>query len=196
MNKIRPFLAAKFALPISIWGVVFSLAMLVALIFFVDDVASVLTVYFELSADQKWQIISKFTTPLLIALGTLLCFNAVTILLCTFYSTRLFGTLDTMLKWVDLILVGEDRHLNPPPYSAQSAALSRKLWQLQEELAHSRNLSRGLRKDLKTIEHFLHALQSSDTQPQPLTLTAAPEVAAQLNELAAHLSPPSIDRAQ
>ena len=113
MNKMRPFFTAKFALPISIWSAAFSLAMLTALIFFVDDVASVLTVYFELNADQKWQIISKFKTPLLIALSSLLCFNVVTILLCTFYSARLFNMLDTMLKWLDLILVGEDRRLNP-----------------------------------------------------------------------------------
>ncbi len=196
MNKMRPFFTAKFALPISIWSAAFSLAMLAALIFFVDDVASVLTVYFELNADQKWQIISKFKTPLLIALSSLLCFNVVTILLCTFYSSRLFNMLDTMLRWIDLILVGEDRRLNPISFSTQSAALSRKLLQLQDEFAHSRNTSKELQADLKSIERYLHTLQSADTKPQPLTLPAAPEVATQLNELVAQLFPATTDKAQ
>lgn len=196
MSKMRPFFAAKFALPLSVWSATFSLTMLAALIFFVNDVASVLTVYFELNADQKWQIISKFKTPLLIALGSLLCFNAVTILLCAFYSSRLFDGLDTMLRWLDLILVGEDRRLNPSSFSEQSAALSRKLLQLQEEFAHSRNTSKDLQTGLKTIENYLHTLQSADTKPPPLTLTTAPEVASQLNELAAQLFPAPTDKAQ
>ena len=196
MRKMRPFLAAKFALPISVWGAVFSLTMLAALIFFVNDVASVLTVYFDLNVDQKWQIISKFTTPLLIAFGALLCFNVVTIMLCAFYSARLFNGLDTMLRWLDLILVGEDRRLNPSAFSSQSEALSRKLLQLQEEFAHNRNTSKDLRTDLKTITNYLHELQSSDSKPQPLTLTSAPELATQLNELAAELYPAATDKAQ
>ena len=196
MNKMRPFFVAKFALPISVWSATFSLVMLTALIFFVNDVASVLTVYFELNADQKWQIVSKFKTPLLIAFSSLLCFNVVTIMLCTFYSARLFSVLDTMLKWLDLILVGEDRRLNPISFSTQSAALSRKLLQLQEEFAHSRNTNKDLQADLKTVERYLHMLQSTDTKPQPLTLNAAPELATQLNELAAQLFPATTDKAQ
>ena len=196
MNKIRPFLAAKFALPISVWSAIFSLVMLAALVFFVNDVASVLTVYFDLNADQKWQIISKFKTPLLIAFGSLLCFNVVTFLLCTFYSARLFSGLDTMLRWLDLIIVGEDRRLNPTSFSTQAAALSRKLLQLQEEFAHSRNTNKDCQANLKTIASYLHTLQSSDTKPPPLTLTTAPEIATHLNELAAQLFPTTIDRAQ
>ena len=196
MSKMRPFFAAKFALPISVWSAAFSLVMLAALIVFVDDVASVLTVYFELNTDQKWQIISKFKTTLLIALSALLCFNVVTIMLCTFYSGRLFNTLDTMLRWLDLILVGEDRRLNPIAFSTQSAAMSRKLLQLQEEFAHSRNTSKARQADLKTIERYLHTLPSAATKPQPPTLTTAPEVATQLNELAAQLFPATTDKVQ
>ena len=197
MSKIRPFLAARFALPISVWCAIFSLIMLGALIFFVDDVASVLTVYFDLNVDQKWQIISKFKAPLLIALGGLLSFNIVTILLCTFYSTRLSSALDTMLRWVDLILVGEDRRLHPTSFSPQLAVLSRKLLQLQDEFAHSRNTSKDLQADFQTITRYLHLLQSADTKPQTPTLTAAPaEVATHLNELATQLFPPSTDKAQ
>ena len=196
MSKMRPFFAAKFALPISVWSAAFSLVMLAALIFFVDDVASVLTVYFELNADQKWQIISKFRTPLLIALSALLCFNVVTILLCTFYSARLFSALDTMLRWLDLIMVGEDRRLTPASYSPQSAALSHKLQQLQEEFAHSRNTSKDLQADLNTIERYLRTLQSIDSRPPPLTLTTKPELAVQLNDLVAQLFPVPTDKAQ
>ena len=196
MSKMRPFLAARFALPISVWSAVFSLTMLGALVFFINDVASVLTVYFDLNADQKWQIVGKFKTPLLIALGSLLCFNVVTILLCTFYSARLFSGLDTMLRWLDLILVGEDRRLNPSAFSAQSEALSRKLLQLQEEFAHNRNTSQDQQADLKSIASYLLALQSADTKPPPLTLTTAPEVATHLDELATQLFPAPTDKAQ
>ncbi len=196
MSSMRPFFAAKFALPISVWSAVFSLVMLATLVFFVDDVASVLAVYFDLNADQKWQIIAKFKTPLLVGVSALLCFNVVTILLCTFYSTRLFKALDTMLRWLDLIIVGENLRLKPTSFSRQSAAMSNKLGQLQEEFAHSRNTSKDLQADMKTIERYLHTLQSAEIKPPPLTLTTAPEVATQLDELAAQLFPAAMDKAQ
>ena len=196
MSKMRPFLAAKFAVPISVWCAIFSLAILGALMFFVNDVASVLTVYFDLNVDQKWQIISKFQTPLLIALITLFSFNVVTLLLCSFYSGRLFSSFDTMTKWLDLIIVGEDRRLAPVAFSPQAEALSRKLHQLQDEFAHSRSTNKEQQTDFQTITRYLHDLQSADTKPTPLTLTTAPEVATHLNELAAHFFPAPTDKAQ
>ena len=196
MSKMRPFLAARFALPISVWCVFFSLTMLGALVFFVDDVASVLTVYFDLNVDQKWQIISKFKTPLLIALITLIIFNVIMLLLCVFYSNRLSSSFDTMTKWLDLIIVGEDRRLAPVAFSPQAETLSRKLHQLQHEFAHSRNTNKEQQADLHTITRYLHDLQSSATKPQLMTLTTAPEIAHHLNELATQLFPPPTDKAQ
>ena len=67
---------------------------------------------------------------------------------------------------------------------------------LATRFAHSRNTSKDLRTDLKTITRYLHNLQSSDTKPQPLTLTSAPEIATQLNELVAELYPAATDKAQ
>lgn len=196
MKKMRPFLVTKFAIPISACSIIFSLLLLGAMVFFVNDVASALTVYFDLNDDQKWEIISKFKTPLLFALVSLLSFNVITLLICAFYSRRMFSALDTMLRWVDLILVGEERHPLQVGFSSQSESLFRKLQQLQNEFIHTRNLNKSVNSDLKNIEDYLATLHRTDTQPQPLQLQTAPALAVQINELAAQLFPAATDKAQ
>lgn len=196
MSRLHPLSEMKFATAVIIINVVFSITMLIAMIAFVDDVASTLTIYFDLGEEEKWQIISKFKTPLITALLGLLAFNIISMLVCFFYSKRLFTCLDNLIKQMDLILVGEDKEFPNSNFSRQFSSIERKLNQIKNEFQEGKVIKKSSANDMKAISKYLQSLDTGSTPPKPLTLSTSPQLAEQLNNLAAHFYPEKLDDAK
>ncbi|MDE3268737.1 MAG: hypothetical protein OYH77_00455 [Pseudomonadota bacterium] len=138
-SKWQTLTESKWATRLLMLNAVFSVFILVALAIFVDDVASALAVYFELGAAEKWQIISKFSTPILMTIVSLLLFNAVAVLISVYYSFRSYNYVDSLIKNINLALIGEQPIHPVKAFSAQTTALASKFTQLQNhQLAPAR----------------------------------------------------------
>lgn len=111
--------------------------MLVAMALFVDDVASTLAVYFELDSAEKWQIVGKFSTPILIAIVSLLAFNVIATLVCLYYSLLTHTYIDNLIKNINLALIGEPSIHTVRGFSSQTTTLANKLTQLQKHITSS-----------------------------------------------------------
>ena len=136
-NKWRAFAESKWATLLLTVNAVFSVFMLVAMAVFVDDVASTLAIYFELGAAEKWQIVGKFSTPILIAVASLLLFNAIATLICLYYSLLTHKYIDSLIKNINLTLIGEPSIHTVKGFSSQTTTLANKLTQLQKHITLS-----------------------------------------------------------
>lgn len=196
-RKISPFTELKFPVATVTINVLFSLIVLGGLVFFVYDVASVLSVYFEVGDAGKWQIISKFKTPIITTVIALLLFNTLSLFICLFCGKEIFSFIDRTIKQLDRFLVGDEHKVADSGFSRQFSGLSRKIGQLQDEIKSRRAEQLLTSADVRAISDYLHnLLTEEDVQPQPLQLNAYPQLAEQLNELATKIYPLELDKAQ
>ena len=147
MTRWRSLFESNLAKTIIALNILFSVAMLGALILFVDDVATVLTAYFELGVEEKWQIISKFKFPLVMGGLSLLCFNILALMVCVHHSSKIYNYFDSLVRNIDLMLVEESSNFNNQGFSQQTAALSKKLTQVQ----NSFNKTQTKQKNEETV---------------------------------------------
>lgn len=197
LNGLRSLMELRFAPAIIVINILFSLVILAALVVFVDDVASALTVYFELGDEEKWQIVSKFKTPIILAVLGLVFFNIGSVLLCFFYSHKIFSCLDNTIRQMDFILVGEERDLAVAGFSSQFSALGRKLRQLRAELKQKRVDNMAFTRDMATVAQYLHDLDAENGKPlRPVSLSTSPLVAERLNSLTEHFFAEKLDDAR
>lgn len=196
-KKISPFTELKFPVATVTINTLFSLIVLGGLIFFVYDVASVLSVYFEVGDSGKWQIISKFKTPIITTVIALLLFNILSVFVCLFCGKEIFLFIDRTIKQIDRFLVGDEHQVIDSRFSRQFSGLSRKLGQLQDETRSRRAEQLAISNDVQAISNYLNELLTEeDIQPPPLRLNNYPQLAEQLNELATKIYPLAIDKAQ
>lgn len=133
-NKWQVFAETKWATMLLTLNALFSVFILIAMAIFVDDVASTLAIYFELGAEDKWQIIGKFSTPIIISIVSLLVFNAIAALICLYYSLANHSYLDSLIKNINLTIIGERPHHKVKGFSTQTTTLANKLVQLQNQI--------------------------------------------------------------
>ena len=196
-RKISPFTELKFPVATVTINVLFSLIVLGGLAFFVYDVASALSVYFEVGDAGKWQIISKFKTPIITTVIALLLFNTLSLFVCLFCGKEIFSFIDRTVKQLDRFLVGDEQKVTDSKFSRQFSGLSRKIGQLQDEIKTRRAEQLLTSADVRAISDYLQSLLTEeDVQPQPLQLNAYPQLAEQLNELATKIYPLELDKAQ
>ena len=196
-KRISPFTELKFPVATVTINTLFSLIVLGGLVFFVYDVASVLSVYFEVGDSGKWQIISKFKAPIITTVVALLLFNVSSLFVCLFCGKEIFSFIDRTIKQLDRFLVGDEHKVVDSGFSRQFSGLSRKIGQLQDETKSRRAEQLATSADVQAISNYLHnLLTEEDVQPQPLQLNAYPQLAEQLNELATRIYPLKVDQAQ
>ena len=133
-SKWQVFAGTKWATLLLTLNALFSVFILVAMAIFVDDVASTLAIYFELGAEDKWQIIGKFSTPILISIVSLLVFNAAAAIVCLYYSLANHNYLDGIIKNINLTIIGERPLHKVKGFSTQTTTLANKLVQLQNQI--------------------------------------------------------------
>lgn len=196
-RKISPFTELKFPVATVTINVLFSLIVLGGLVFFVYDVASVLSVYFEVGDAGKWQIIGKFKTPIITTIIALLLFNTLSLFVCLFCGKEIFSFIDRTIKQLDRFLVGDEHKVADSKFSRQFSGLSRKIGQLQNEIKNRRAEQLLTSADVRAISDYLqNLLTEEDVQPQPLQLNSYPQLAEQLSELATKIYPLELDKAQ
>lgn len=194
-KKISPFTELKFPVATVTINVLFSLIVLGGLVFFVYDVATALSVYFEVGDSGKWQIINKFKTPIITTVVATLLFNVLSLFVCLFCGKEIFSFIDRTIKQVDRFLVGDEHKVVDSRFSRQFSGLSRKIGQLQDETKNRRTKQAKTSADIQAISNHLHSLLAEETPP-PLQLTTYPQLAEQLNELATRIYPFEVDKAQ
>lgn len=197
LNRLRFLMELRFAPAVIGVNILFSLVFIVALIVFIDDVASALTVYFELGDEEKWQIVTKFKTPIIMAVLGLILFNLGSVLVCLFYSRKIFVCLDNAIKQMDFILVGGEQELVIGGFSRQFSALGRKLEQLKVELKQKRVGNAAFTRDMATVAQYLHDLDKENGKPlRSVSLPTSPLVAERLNSLTEHFFAEKLDDAR
>ncbi|MGE0175196.1 MAG: hypothetical protein AB7T49_20590 [Oligoflexales bacterium] len=161
---VEPYKQVKLGLVLLLVNFVFSALILGIMGYYLWDIYSTMAAYFELTADQGTQMMSKLIVPAAVVVGLIVLFIATTILISVKYTYRIYGPLVSIHRFLDDLLAGKTATALILRESDQLLDLARKLNLLSERLHGDK---RGTA--LVAIHRYLDQIIKGD-KPEPLSL--------------------------
>lgn len=176
---VEPYRQVKLGLMFIVVNLVFAAAIFGVFGYYLVDIYQAMVVYFQLTPDQGGEILNKLHTPMISAVGLILFFIIVTILLSVRYTHAIYGPLVSIHRFLDDLLEGRKTQNLVLRESDQLQELAEKLNQLaaQSQSSHEDDLSR--------MNQFLGLVLEANNVA-PLDLGPSPiqkELASKINSL-------------
>ncbi len=178
---VEPYRQVKLGLMFLVVNLVFAGAIFGVFGYYLWDIYQAMVVYFQLSADQGEQIITKLHVPMMAAASIIIIFIIATILLSVRYTHAIYGPLVSIHRFLDDLVQGRKVQPLVLRESDQLLELARKLNDLNGLIGAERHPN-----ELQTINEFLDSALNSDAPAMALDLGQDPlqkDVADKINTL-------------
>ena len=160
---VEPYRQVKLGLMFLIVNLIFSVLILGTFGYYVYDMYTTVSTYFNLSHDQSVSMMSKFTVPIFVGLALMTLFVLTTLMISIKYTHQIYGPLVSIHRFLDAILEGRRPEQLQLRQSDQLKDLADKLNTIAEVSGDQRT------SPLVPIYRFVDELLAGN-KPKPLQL--------------------------